>query len=117
MVTISDTTTRKKGYIGSPSRLFHKLGAWMSEGFALGIESMYNRVEDASAGLIMTPDIPSMQGGTLNSNYNYGNGNGIMVVEVPLNVDGRKIAHATASYTYDEMRTMQTRQNRKEGNY
>jgi hypothetical protein len=40
-----------------------------------------------------------------------------MVVEVPLNVDGRKIAHATASYTYDEMRTMQTRQNRKEGNY
>lgn len=117
MVTISDTTTRNKGKIGSPSRLFHKLGAWMSEGFALGIESMYNRVEDASAGLIMTPDIPSMQGGTLNSNYNYGNGNGIMVVEVPLNVDGRKIAHATASYTYDEMRTMQTRQNRKEGNY
>jgi membrane protein implicated in regulation of membrane protease activity len=117
MVRVSDNTTRNKGRIGSPSRLFHKLGAWMSEGFALGIESMYNRVEDASAGLIMTPDIPSMQGGTLNSNYNYGNGNGIMVVEVPLNVDGRKIAHATASYTYDEMRTMQTRQNRKEGNY
>lgn len=117
MVRTSDATTRNRGKIGSPSRLFHKLGAWMSEGFALGIESMYNRVEDASAGLIMTPDIPSMQGGSLNSNYNYGNGNGIMVVEVPLNVDGRKIAHATASYTYDEMRTMQTRQNRKEGNY
>ncbi len=117
MVRTSDATTRNRGQIGSPSRLFRRLGAWMSEGFALGIESMYNRVEDASAGLIMTPDIPSMQGGTLNSNYNYGSGNGIMVVEVPLSVDGRKIARATASYTYDEMRTMQTRQNRKEGTY
>ncbi|WP_158863714.1 tape measure protein [Leifsonia sp. AG29] len=51
-----------KGILGihSPSRVFREVGRFTGEGFALGLEDMAGRIEDASAVLQPTiPDVPT----------------------------------------------------------
>ena len=98
--------------IGSPSRVFRQLGEWTGEGFALGIESMTKAVEQATLGLV---SIPSMTGmGMADLAYEYGT-TATYEVNVPLYVNGREFARATASDMSSAINAVDTRQSRLRG--
>ena len=56
----------------------------------------------------------SSEGTTFSSGGSRGSGNG-MTIEVPVKLDGREIARATAKYTDEELKTIASRENRKRG--
>ena len=97
--------------IGSPSRVFKQLGVWTGEGFALGIESMSKAVELASLDLVSIPQAQAM-GVSASSSYEYG---ASFAVEVPLYVNGREFAKATATDMSQAINTRDTRQSRLRG--
>ena len=98
--------------IGSPSRVFRQLGEWTGEGFALGIESMTKAVEQATLGLV---SIPSMTGmGMADLAYEYGT-TATYEVNVPLYVNGREFARATASDMSSAINAVDTRKSRLRG--
>jgi tape measure domain-containing protein len=98
--------------IGSPSRVFRKLGAWTGEGFALGIESMTKAVEMASTDLVSIPSMTNM--GMADLAYEYGT-TASYEISVPLYVNGREFARATAGDMSQAMSTRDTRQSRLRG--
>ena len=98
--------------IGSPSRVFRKLGAWTGEGFALGIESMSKAVELASLDLVSIPSMSAMGMGDLA--YEYGT-TASYEISVPLYINGREFARATAGDMSTAINQRDTRQNRLRG--
>lgn len=98
--------------IGSPSKVFRQLGEWTGEGFALGIESMTKAVELASLDLV---SIPSMTGmGMADMAYEYGT-TASYEISVPLYVNGREFARATAGDMSSAINQRDTRQSRLRG--
>lgn len=98
--------------IGSPSRVFRQLGEWTGEGFALGIESMSKAVELASLGLVSIPSMTSM--GMADLAYEYGT-TASYEISVPLYVNGREFARATAGDMSSAINQRDTRQSRLRG--
>jgi tape measure domain-containing protein len=101
--------------IGSPSKVFMALGEFTGEGFAIGINKSYRQVQTAMSGLYsMSPN--GAMGGTLalNDAYSY-NASARYEVVVPVNLNGREIARATAGDMQTALNQRQTRQNRKVG--
>ena len=100
-----------KAKIGSPSRVFRKLGAFIGEGFAIGIESMERNVEQVSARLVSIPDTPAIVGAGMNnysvpiaemrSEYSY---TPVIYVnaEVTSVMDGREVGYGTARYVQEK---------------
>lgn len=115
MVQAADKATRAKAKIHSPSRLFAGLGAYVTEGFAVGIESEANQVSQAMRNVVGIPNVqaPSVMGSGLNNNYGYGTSN--LQIEVPLSINGREFARATASDMNAEISKNQARSNRMLG--
>ena len=93
--------------IASPSKVFAEIGYYTTEGFAQGIESNYKAVQSAVNGLYSsTPTRAQARGmaASLNSEYMY-NAQGTMIIEVPVNLDGRQIASVvTEVQTADQFR-------------
>lgn len=105
--------------IGSPSKITTQYGKWYGEGYVNGISSMAKDAWNAAQDLVSfpqlaTPDLAMAYGGELSSEYSYSR-SGEYVIEVPLSVDGREFAKATATYTQEELDKYQTRENRKRG--
>ena len=98
--------------IGSPSRVFRQLGEWTGEGFALGIESMTKAVELASLDLVSIPSMTSM--GMADMAYEYGT-TASYEISVPLYVNGREFARATAGDMSQAINARDTRQSRLRG--
>lgn len=98
--------------IGSPSRVFRQLGAWTGEGFALGIESMGKSVEQATLGLVSIPSMNAMGMGDLA--YEYGT-TASYEISVPLYINGREFAKATATDMSQAINARDTRQSRLRG--
>lgn len=63
---------------------------------------------------VQTPQLAFAYGGELASEYEYYR-NYEYTIEVPLNVDGKEFARATAQYTQEELDKKQTRSERKLG--
>ena len=63
---------------------------------------------------VATPKLAMAYGGEMSADYDYYR-NYEYVIEVPLSVDGKEFARATASYTQDELNKRQTRDSRKHG--
>ncbi|MBQ8730400.1 MAG: hypothetical protein IJY81_04355, partial [Lachnospiraceae bacterium] len=97
--------------IASPSKVMYKLGEYTGEGFALGIESMSRAVETASTGLAMIPSVSAM-GASME--YEYGT-TASFTVDVPLYVNGREFARATAGDMSSAINSRETRQSRLRG--
>lgn len=97
--------------IASPSKVMYKLGEYTGEGFALGIESMSRAVETASTGLAMIPTVSAM-GASME--YEYGT-TASFTVDVPLYVNGREFARATAGDMSSAINSRETRQSRLRG--
>ena len=98
--------------IGSPSKVFRQLGEWTGEGFALGIESMTKAVELASLDLVSIPSMSAM--GMADMAYEYGT-TASYEISVPLYVNGREFARATAGDMSQAINARDTRQSRLRG--
>lgn len=119
MAIAADKAVRAKAKIHSPSRIAEKLGNYWGGGFAGGIADMAKDVWNAAKNLVAIPEVATPQlagafGGELSADYDYFR-NAEYVIEVPLSVDGREFAKATANYTQDELNRRQIRNNRKHG--
>ena len=119
MAAAADKAVRAKAKIKSPSRVASSLGAYWGEGFANGIADMTKPVWNAAESLVAipsvaTPDLAMAYSGELSSDYNYAN-RVEYVIEVPLNIDKREFARATASTIQEEQGRTQSRVRRKYG--
>lgn len=117
-------TMRSALQVNSPSRVTKKIGGYTTEGFVEGLLEDIREVRDAALriGKAALPvngavDRVSYAGG-------YGTGAGADFVEgygatytiiVPLNVEGREIARATAAYTKEELDSMEFFENYRKG--
>ena len=99
--------------IGSPSKVMRELGIFTGEGFVLGIESMSRQVERASNNLVAIPRASAM-GFSGDMAYEYGT-TADYRIEVPLFINGREFAKATATDMQTVMNQNETRQNRMRG--
>ena len=119
MAAAADKAVRAKAKISSPSKVASKLGSWWGEGYERGILDNVKNVWDAAEKLVSipsvaTPDLALAYSGELSSDYEYSR-RADYTIEVPLTLDGKEVARATASYTQDELDKRQQRNDRKHG--
>ena len=119
MAAAADKAVRAKAKINSPSKVASKLGSWWGEGYERGILDNVKNVWDAAEKLVSipsvaTPDLALAYSGELSSDYEYSR-RADYTIEVPLTLDGKEVARATASYTQDELDKRQQRNDRKHG--
>lgn len=100
--------------IASPSKVFAQIGEYTGEGFAVGIERSYRQVQGAMSGLYSIRPVGRNSGLALASDYEYGVSARYEVV-VPVNLNGREIARATASDMQTILNQRETRASRKVG--
>lgn len=115
----ADRAIKARAKIGSPSKITTKYGRWFGEGFVIGMEDMARKTANAAKELVSFPALNRMSpatvfGGELSADYDYYR-KAEFVIDVPLTVDGKEFARATASYTEDELNKRQSRGNRKRG--
>jgi len=110
MAAAADAAVRAKAKIHSPSRVFAGLGAYVGEGFALGIESMSRKVAEATQNIVEIPtlstDMRMRASGALDSelsgDYSY-NRNATYTIVVPVEYNGREAARVIAEFTQKEL--------------
>lgn len=101
--------------IHSPSRVFAEIGMYTGEGFALGIERSYRQVQGAMGGLYSLQPAGALGGSmSLSDDYSY-NSTARYEVIVPVQLNSREIARASASDMQTALNQRETRQSRKVG--
>lgn len=119
MAAAADKAIRAKAKIHSPSKISTEDGEDYGQGWVNGILSKAKDAWNAAEKLVSmptvaTPDLAMAYSGELSSDYDYYR-QSEYTIEVPLSVDGREFARATASYTQDELDKKQARNSRKHG--
>lgn len=119
LAAAADQAIRAKAQINSPSKVATEAGEYYGEGWVNGILSKVRDAWNAAEKLVSfpavsVPDVVVAYGGSLSAEYDYYR-NAEYTIEVPLAVDGKEFARATASYTQDELNRQQTHTNRKYG--
>jgi hypothetical protein len=115
----ADKAVRAKAKIHSPSRVADALGSYWGEGFADGISGMANKTWKAAEELVSIPslannDLSVGYKGEMSSEYAYYR-DADYRIEVPLTVDGKEFARATAHYSESELNRRNLRDRRKHG--
>lgn len=102
--------------IHSPSRVMKQIGMYTGEGFAIGIEKSFRQVQTAWGGLYSMQPAGALGGvnATLSDAYDY-NVSARYEVVVPVTLNGREIARASANDMQTAINQIQTRENRKVG--
>lgn len=101
--------------IASPSKVFAKIGEYTGEGFAIGIERSYRQVQSAMNGIYSLQPAGAL-GGTMSLSDDYAyNVSARYEVIVPVQLNGREIARATAGDMQTALNQRETRANRKVG--
>lgn len=111
-----------KARIGSPSKVSTELGGFWGIGWVNGILSKVKAAKAAAIELISIPDVPAVQipslagGGSmsLDEAYTYNRG-GTYTIYVPVEVEGREIAKASAVYTQEELEKLDKKNKRRGG--
>lgn len=123
LAAAAEAAIRAKAQIHSPSRVADKLGNYFGIGWINGIMDHVQEAKQAAMELIQIPELTpapeigmSLRTGSedLNDSYQYSS-NGKYTIYVPVNLDGREIGKATATYTREEIEKQETRENRKKG--
>ena len=119
MAAAAQKAIEAKAKIASPSKVTTADGEYYGEGWVNGILSKVKSARDAAEQLVTfptvkTPELANAYGGEMSAEYNYYR-DAEYVIVVPLDIDGREVARATASYTQDEMNRNATRESRKRG--
>ena len=120
MASAADAALRAKARIASPSKVAAQEGRYWGEGLAIGIASMEAKVRKAAESLwsipaVNTPRLAMAYSGEMSADYDYYQ-DSYFTIAVPVRVDGREVARATATYTQEEIERQQARDNRKRGN-
>ena len=112
LAAAAEEAIRAKAKIHSPSRISDKLGQYWGEGWIGGLISKVKDAWKAAKELVSIPDLAasdanlsfagSYGNATLPEDYNY-NHTGTYTIIVPVEVDGREFARATATYTQEEL--------------
>ena len=111
------TAVKKVLGIASPSKVMKKLGTYTGEGFAIGIESTYRQVQAAMGGLYGLQPAGAL-GGTINAGMNDAYSYQVSAryeVIVPVELNGREIARASANDMQEAINQLESRQSRKVG--
>lgn len=123
LAAAAEAAIRAKAQIHSPSRVADKLGSYFGIGWINGLMDHVQEAKQATMELIQIPELApvpeigmSLRTGSedLNDSYQYSS-NGKYTIYVPVNLDGREIGKATATYTREEIEKQETRENRKKG--
>ena len=119
MAAAADKAIRAKAKIHSPSKISTQDGEDYGQGWVNGILSKVKDAWNAAEKLVSmptvgTPDLAMAYSGELSTDYDYYR-QSEYTIEVPLSVDGKEFARATASYTQDELNKKQARDSRKHG--
>lgn len=122
LAAAAEKAIRAKAKIHSPSKVSKKLGIYWGEGFGNGIDYMRDFVRTASEKLVNIPNVhgPKMQLagmyglGDLSDDYSYTK-NTRFTINVPLKINGKEFARATADDMQEEQNRRQTRNRRKQG--
>ena len=122
MAAAADAAVRAKAKIHSPSRVFARLGVYVGEGFALGIESMSRKVAEATQNIVEIPtlstDMRMRASGALDSelsgDYSY-NRNATYTIVVPVEYNGREAARVTAEFTQKDLERRESMKMRLKG--
>ena len=124
LASAAEAAIRAKARIHSPSKVTDKLGGYYGIGWVNGILDKVRMAKQAAEKLVNIPKlVPAVDMGLsgysfndqLNDEYSYGNG-GVYTIYVPVELDGREMAKATATYTQEELEKIDTRNRRKKGN-
>ena len=112
LAAAAEEAIRAKAKIHSPSRISYKLAQYWGEGWIGGLISKVKDAWKAAEELVSIPDLAASEANlsfagsygnaTLSEDYNY-NHTGTYTIIVPVEVDGREFARATASYTQEEL--------------
>ena len=123
LAAAAEAAIRAKAQIHSPSKVADKLGGYFGEGWVNGISDRVADAKKAAWKLVDIPDlvpVPEIGAGLrigiedLNDDYDYTR-NETYTIYVPVEVDGRQVAKATAKYTKEEIEQQQKRDLRKKG--
>lgn len=118
LASAAERAIRAKARIHSPSKVSQALGEYWGTGYALGISSMVQSARKAAERLVTVPTLaagPDLSyHGSLEQDFDYYR-NAQYTIQVPVTVDGREFARATATYTQEELNKRQTRDSRKRG--
>lgn len=119
MAAAAEKAIRAKAQIHSPSRVSEKLGQYYGEGYVGGMLGMVKDAWKAAKELVSVPTVATPQfagafGGEMSADYDYYR-NSEYTIEVPVVIEGRRVAKATATYMQDELDRKQARENRKHG--
>lgn len=123
LAAAAEAAIRAKAQIHSPSKVTDKLGGYFGEGWVNGISDRVTDAKKAAWKLVDIPDlvpVPEIGAGLrigiedLNDDYDYTR-NETYTIYVPVEVDGRQVAKATAKYTKEEIEQQQKRDLRKKG--
>lgn len=118
LASAAERAIRAKARIHSPSKVSQALGVYWGTGYALGISSMVQSTRKAAERLVTVPTLaagPDLSyHGSLEQDFDYYR-NAQYTIQVPVTVDGREFARATATYTQAELNKRQTRDSRKRG--
>lgn len=119
MAAAADAAVRAKAKIHSPSKVSEKLGFYWGEGYVNGLSDMVKAAWKTASELVSVPnlampDLAVAYGGEMSADYDYCR-NSEYTIEVPLTVDGKEFARATATYNQAELDRRETRNNRKYG--
>lgn len=112
-------TTKKKLKVHSPSRVMDSIAKYTVLGFVNRLESAKKNVQAAMQDIIDVPAqmAPAFAGdfaGELSRDYEYYT-KAEYTVNVPLEINGKEFARATAQDTMEEQNRLQRRNNRKNG--
>lgn len=108
LAAAADAAIQAKAKIGSPSKVQYKNGIWWAQGLVNGMKAMKTKVKEVASDILYMPNMLqpnlSYSGMTtsLNSDYTYSM-SGEYIIEVPLEIDGREMARATAKYDQAEL--------------
>lgn len=119
MAAAAEEAVRAKAKIASPSKVTTALGQFWGEGFSNGISDMARNAWKAAENLVSIPNLamPNLAmayAGEMSGEYSYYRDYNA-IIEVPLSVDGKEFARATATYTQAELDRKQARDSRKHG--
>ena len=123
LAAAAEAAIRAKAQIHSPSKVADRLGIYFGKGWVNGITDMVADAKKAARRLVDIPDlvpVPEIGFGLrigiddLNDDYEYSR-NETYTIYVPLEIDGRQVAKASATYTQEELKKLEKQNMRKTG--
>ena len=123
LAAAAEAAIRAKAQIHSPSRVSEKLGSYFGIGWVNAILGKVKLARKAAAQLVQIPELATIPDigmnirtsiDDLNDDSEYTR-NETYTIYIPVEVDGRQVAKATAKYTKEEIEQQQKRDLRKKG--